>query len=400
MSGITEVNSLPPHYRCAKCGYTEFAEGEAACGADLHPKRCPECGSELERDGFGLAPESFCGIPGREKLPYIVLGLSKPSVLEAEHALRERYGAERVFQGCEIDTVSQAEAKSLAASYCSKNGIRLNPEALLRAVGTCVRAKRKTKRTSGAYIVLPQNADCLEALCPAEAETADGSTVPLTHFLWYELAGTVPVVHIREDAIPALLQDLHIATGQDPERIPLDDAETFRLLASGDISVYEKLPLEEPERLCSVMAAVCPDHFGAFVRAYGLTRSPDAWTKRMLTLLKRETVKLEELIVCREDVMRTLSAGGMDEKSAYLLMEAARKGAVRRLGPGEDPEEKLRAYDVPAWYPDALLRAEYLPFGGSVISNARNLYRCIWYNVHDPDRYAAVIAAQTAEKRT
>ncbi len=397
-AGISDVNPLPPHYRCAKCRYTEFADGKAACGADLHPKRCPVCGSELERDGFGLAAESYCGIPGREKLPYIVLGLSMPSVLEAEHALREHYDADKVFQGCEIDIVSQAEARSLAESYCSKNRIRLDPEALSRAAGACVSAKRKTKRASGAYIVLPQSADCLEDLCPAEAETADGSTVPLTHFPWYELAGIVPAVHIREDPIPALLQDLHIATGQDPETIPLDDGEIFRLLASGDISVYGKLPLEEPERLCSVMAAVRPDHFGAFVRAYGLARSPEAWMKLMLTLLARETVKLEELIVYREDVMRTLSAGGIDEKSAYLLMEAARKGAFKRLGSGEDLEEKLCAHDVPAWYPDALRRAEYLPFGGSVISKARNLYQCIWYNVHDPNRYAAVIAAQTAGK--
>ncbi len=59
MSGITEVNSLPPHYRCPKCRHTEFVtDGSYGCGADMPDKVCPKCGAKLRKDG--TAAECVC----------------------------------------------------------------------------------------------------------------------------------------------------------------------------------------------------------------------------------------------------------------------------------------------------------------------------------------------------
>ena len=54
--GITEVNSLPAHYRCGKCKYSEFFDKDAsiACGFDLPDKACPECGEPLIKDGYDI----------------------------------------------------------------------------------------------------------------------------------------------------------------------------------------------------------------------------------------------------------------------------------------------------------------------------------------------------------
>ena len=49
MSGITEVNPLPPHYYCEKCHYADF-DSEAvkpyamSCGCDMPDRVCPQCG--------------------------------------------------------------------------------------------------------------------------------------------------------------------------------------------------------------------------------------------------------------------------------------------------------------------------------------------------------------------
>ena len=67
MTGITEVNPLPPHWRCPKCQYSEFVTGNSYnSGFDLPEKIARTAGNLLPRTGTTSQPNFSSDATGKK----------------------------------------------------------------------------------------------------------------------------------------------------------------------------------------------------------------------------------------------------------------------------------------------------------------------------------------------
>ena len=395
MSGITEVNSLPPHYRCPKCKHSEFiTDGSYGCGADMPDKNCPECGTKYVKDGFDIPFETFLGFGGG-KVPDIDLNFSGEYQARAHRHAIEMFGETQVFRAGTIGTLAEKTAFGFVKKYLEENGIQSGAAEIDRLTAGCVGVRRTTGQHPGGLVVVPDDLE-IEDFCPVQhpADAEDSDTIT-THFEYHCMEDNLLKLDMLGHDDPTMIRMLEDLTGVNARTIPLDDPDTMSIFTSSKVLGFENDDLLGPTGAVAIpefntrftrqmLIDTQPKDFNTLVRLSGFSHGTDVWLGNARELIVSGTASVLETVGCRDDIMLYLISMGLDPKMSFKIMEAVRKGKVKKGGFQDGWVEAMQEHDVPEWYIESLAKIGYLFPKAHAVAYVMMAFRIAWFKVHEP----------------
>ena len=393
MSGITEVNALPPHYRCPNCKHADFEaakEGGWGCGADMPDAVCPVCGAKYEKDGFNIPFETFLGFGG-DKVPDIDLNFSGEYQSSAHRHTFELFGESHVFRAGTIGTVAEKTAFGYVKKYMEERGKTATKAEMLRLAKGCTGVKRTTGQHPGGMVVIPQDKEIYD-FCPVQHPADDTDTdIITTHFEYHSMESNLLKLDMLGHDDPSMIRMMEDLTGVDAKTIPLDDPGTRSIFITSEVLGYQDDPVLGPTGATAIpefgtsfvrgmLEETKPEEFDILVRLSGFSHGTDVWLGNARDLILSGTATVGQAIGCRDDIMIYLISCGMPEKRAFKIMEAVRKGR----GLPEGAEEEMKAAGVPDWYIGSCKKIAYLFPKAHAVAYVMMAFRIAWFKVHEP----------------
>ena len=412
MAGITEVNSLPPHYVCPKCCHAEFiTDGSYGCGADMPPKDCPVCGTRMRQDGFDIPFETFLGYPGNEKTPDIDLNFSGEYQAKAHKYTEVLFGSDHVFRAGTIGTLAEKTAYGYVKKYLEERGITATKAEENRLALGLVGIKRTTGQHPGGLVVIPQDKDVTD-FCPVQHPADDpDSDIITTHFEYHCMEDNLLKLDELGHDDPTMIRMMEDMTGVDAKEILLNDPDTMAIFTSPAV-----LGLPEDDPIIGqtgsigipefgtgftkqMLVETRPKQFDTLVRLSGFSHGTDVWAGNIRDLIVGEIATVNETIGCRDDIMLYLIQRGMEPSLAFKTMEAVRKGKVKKSGsfPG-DAEQQMRSMGVPDWWIESARKIAYLFPKAHAVAYVMMAFRIAWFKVHKPIAFYSAYFYRRSQK--
>ena len=395
MSGITEVNSLPAHYRCPQCKHTDFDYAQDpdhpyGCGADMPDAICPVCGAKYVKDGFNIPFETFLGFGG-DKVPDIDLNFSGEYQSSAHKYTFELFGQTHVFRAGTIGTVAEKTAFGYVKKYLEEKGKTASKAEENRLAIGCTGVKRTTGQHPGGMVVIPQDKEIYD-FCPVQHPADDpNSDIITTHFEYHSMESNLLKLDMLGHDDPTMIRMLEDLTGVNAREIPLDDPDTMSLFSSSKALGYENdkilgptggtaIPEFGTSFVRGMLEETQPNQFDILVRLSGFSHGTDVWLGNARDLILQQGIPVGQAIGCRDDIMLFLISKGMDPKRSFKIMEAVRKGR----GLPDGAEEEMRAAGVPDWYIGSCKKIAYLFPKAHAVAYVMMAFRIAWFKVHRP----------------
>ena len=339
MSGITEVNPLPPHYVCPKCHWTHFFEdGSVGGGFDLPDKKCPKCGSDLSKNGHDIPFAVFLGFDG-DKVPDIDLNFSSGDDQGVAHKYTEElFGRDNVFRAGTITT---------HFDYHSISGRMLKLDIL-------------------------------------------GHDDPKVIRMLQDITGIDPLKIPFDD-------QKTLSLFSSPKALGLTPDELASAIGNKGVTVGALgLPEYGTPFVRGMLEDTRPKNFSELVRISGFSHGTGVWLNNAQDLIKNGVVKLEDVISTRDDVMNYLIQHGVKPLTSFKVMENVRRGKGLEKG-GSNNRAELDAAHVPQWFIDSCLKIGYLLPRAHAVAYVMMAFRIAWFKVYQPLAYYAAYFTIRAE---
>ncbi|MGB4187044.1 MAG: PolC-type DNA polymerase III, partial [Limnochordia bacterium] len=404
MSGITEVNPLPPHYICPKCHWHKFFTGEeVGAGIDLPKKDCPRCGTELHRDGFDIPFEVFLGFDG-DKVPDIDLNFSGEYQATIQKYTEELFGADYVFRAGTIGTLAEKTAYGFVKNYLEETGQVKRRAEINRMLKKLVGVKRTTGQHPGGMIVVPKDMEIFD-FTPIQYPANDPkSGIVTTHFEFSYIHDSLVKLDNLGHKGPTMMRLFEEFSGIRVDDIPMDDPATMAVFCGLEsLGVTEEqigtsigtlgVPEFGTDFTRQVLEDILPTTFADLVAIMGLTHGTDVWLNNAQNLIREKVTDFKNVIACRDDIMTYLMHRGLSASDAFRIMERVRKGQ----GLSEADITLMKKHQVPDWYIESCFKIKYMFPKAHAVAYAITAYRAAYFKVHKPAAFYATFLSVEIE---
>lgn len=401
MAGITEVNSLSPHYLCPKCHYYDFDSEEVkayggGAGCDMPDRNCPVCGEPLKKEGFDIPFETFLGFKG-DKEPDIDLNFSGEYQSKAHKYTEVIFGNGQTYRAGTIGTLADKTAFGYVKNYYEERGKHKRVCEINRLVTGCTGVRRSTGQHPGGIVVLPMGED-INSFTPVQHPANDMDTdIITTHFDYHSIDHNLLKLDILGHDDPTMIRMLQDLTGIDPVTIPLDDPGVMSLFSSTEaLGITPEqiggcklgclgIPEFGTDFVIQMVIDAKPKCFTDLVRISGLSHGTDVWLGNAQTLIEEGKATISTAICCRDDIMIYLIQMGVDPALSFTIMESVRKG--KGLKP--EWEEAMKAANVPDWYIWSCKKIQYMFPKAHAAAYVMMAWRIAYWKINYPLAYYA-----------
>ncbi|MGI6726237.1 MAG: PolC-type DNA polymerase III [Christensenellales bacterium] len=396
MCGITEVNPLPPHYRCANCHLADFDIPEGIqTGPDLPARDCPQCGGAMIKDGYDIPFEVFLGFKG-DKVPDIDLNFCSEYQSKAHAHVEKLFGQGYVFRAGTIGTLQEKTAFGFVLKYLEDRDMRVSQAEKTRLAQGCIGVKRTTGQHPGGMVILPKEYEINQFTAiqrPANDQDKDAIT---THYDFGSMHDVLVKVDVLGHDDPTMIRRMEELSDIHWQDIPLDDPQVLSLFRSPEALGLSRetlgwstgtlgIPEFGTVFVRGILEDTQPTTMADLVRISGLSHGKEVWAGNSRELILDGTATLSDCICTREDIMNALMSKGLDSKMAFDIMENVRKG--RGLTPVM--EQAMHNHDVEDWFIKSCWKIAYMFPKGHAVAYVTMALRVGWFKVHKPLVYYA-----------